>query len=820
VFVASALLYPLVLAALCAGAGLLVDRFSGGFLPAPLLLSVGAGALIGVSQLSTYFSAIAPATPYVIAAVALIGFALAWGRAGRIALGLRLRPWPVVASVLAYAIALAPVLLAGRPSFSSYMTLSDSAVHMLGADFLIHHGQNYAHLDLRNSYGQFVNYYYNTSYPSGADTLFGASAVLLRLPLIWAFQPFNAFMLALAAGPAWVLARRIGLTGAWAAAAVLTAILPALVYAYELFGSVKEITALSMLLTLGALTVLHRRWLPGPPVRAAPFALVLAAGVSALGVAFGAWALAPVVVLAIVLARQLHGQRQRHARRRRHAQRQDHTQRQGPRTRDALALIGCAALVLVVAAWPTWVDLSGSLHVAETIASTSNSGNLSSPLRVVQVFGVWLRGSYKLSPAGAPLAATNVLIALVLVSALLGVVHLLRSCAYALAGWIALTLLASLAVGESVSAWADAKTLVLSSPLVVLLAWGGVAALIAPARVSKWRPAGAVLLALVLVGGVLASDALQYHSSDLAPTARYQELASVNSRFAGQGPTLFTDFDEYSLYELRDLDVGGPDFMYPPPSVAVAAGGYGHPVDLDRVSPAALLSYPLIVTRRDPAASRPPSAYELAWQGAYYQVWKRGPDAPAASVHVRLGGSLAGQCARIGAVAAQAHAGESLVAAESPQLIAVVLTRAPHPTRWGHQRKGLVMSTPGALSTSFVLPAAGRWDVWVQGEIMPAVTLSVDGRQLSSIAGQLSGNSLVPNTVPPAAVTLAAGQHRLSIARPGFTLAPGDGGAAVLHAVFLTPSRAAPQGTLRVAAPSRWQTLCGRSYQWIEAVRR
>ena len=70
----------------------------------------------------------------------------------------------------AYAIALAPVLAAGRASFSSYMALADSAVHLAGADYLLHHGQHYAHLDLRNSYGQVINNYYNSNYPSGADT--------------------------------------------------------------------------------------------------------------------------------------------------------------------------------------------------------------------------------------------------------------------------------------------------------------------------------------------------------------------------------------------------------------------------------------------------------------------------------------------------------------------------------------------------------------------------------------------------------------------------------------------------------------------------
>ncbi len=359
----------------------------------------------------------------------------------------------------------------------------------------------------------------------------------------------------------------------------------------------------------------------------------------------------------------------------------------------------------------------------------------------------------------------------------------------------------------------------LSSPLVVLLAWGGVAALLARPRRSLWRPVAA-LLALALAGGVLASDALQYHSSDLAPTARYDELASLNSRFAGGGPTLLTDFDEYSMYELRDLDVGGPDFVYPPAAVAAAAGGHGDPVELNRVAPSALLAYPLIVTRRDPAASRPPSAYRLLWQGSYYQVWGRRPEAPAAEAHVGLAGSPALQCARIDGVAQQARGGgERLIAAESPELARISLARASHPRRWGHEREGLVMSTPGRLSASFALPASGVWDVWVQGQIMPSVQVSVDGRRIASIAGQLDGNSLVPNTVPPIAVTLGAGEHRVSVTRPGFTLAPGDGGAAVLDAIFLTPARADPRGTLRVAAPSRWRTLCGRSYQWVELVR-
>ncbi len=201
-FVATTLLYPCVLALLCLGAGLAVDATAGRVLGPGLLPAVGAAALVGLSQLSTYVSWLAPATPYLMLALALAGFAACWAKAVELAAGWLRRPGLVAVSVLAYALALAPVLAGARPSFSSYMALADSAVHMLGADFLIHHGQEYAQLDLSNSYGQFVHDYYGSAYPSGADTLFGGSALLLGLPLIWAFQPFNAFMLALAVGPA------------------------------------------------------------------------------------------------------------------------------------------------------------------------------------------------------------------------------------------------------------------------------------------------------------------------------------------------------------------------------------------------------------------------------------------------------------------------------------------------------------------------------------------------------------------------------------------------------------------------------------------
>jgi hypothetical protein len=809
--------YPLVLALLCLGAGLAVDRSSGRFLPTALLPSIGAAALIALSQLSTWIIALAPATPYLMLALALLGFALA-PRREQLARLLG-RRWLLLVPLLAYLLALAPVLLSGRAGFSSFMALSDSAVHMIGADYLIHHGQSYGHLDLHSSYGQFIEAYYGTGYPSGADTLLGGSAQLLGLPLIWAFQPFCGLVLALGSGPAWVIARRCGLRGSWAALAAFVATVPAIVYGYELIGSVKELVAVPMLLTLGALLAVHRRWLARSARRSVPCALVLAAGVSALGVGFGAWALAAGAVLLVALVQGVRDGRI------------------GARAAWASAALG--GLVLLLAAWPTWRHISQSLHVAQSISSTANPGNLHEPLKWTQAFGVWLRASYKEEPTGAAALATYALIGVTLAACLLGALQLLRLRRFALAGWIALTLLVWIVLSRTATTWVDAKALVLTSPVLVLLAWGGVAALLGArpdrggaagaqrrrrrSRGTSLAAAGAALLALALAGGVLASDLAQYHSSNLAPTARYEELASLGKRFAGRGPALFTDFDEYSMYVLRRLDVGGPDFVYPPrPAAGELAVAYGHPVELDRHPPSALAGYPLIVTRRDPSAASPPAAYALAWQGSYYEVWARRAGARPALVHAPAGERKRPlSCARVKRLVRIAQANHvRAVAALAPELVRVRLRQGHRPAGWGRSHGGLTMRRAGSVSLRFSLPRAGTWQLWLQGQFMPDIRVGVDGRPLATLSGQLAGNSLVPDTATPLRVRLSAGKHHLSVARAGFSLAPGNGGAAVLDAAFLTPA-GAPARVLRTLTPvASPRDLCAEPVEWIELVRR
>jgi hypothetical protein len=784
-FLITTLIYPAVLALVCVGAGLLVDRCGGGSLPLALLPALGVAGLIAVSQLTTDFSASAPATPYVIVAVAVVGFIVGVPRLRSLAGWAPDRGWQLALPLGVYLLALAPVLFAGRPTFSSYGLLPDSAVHMIGADFLIHHGRDYAQLDLGNSYGEYIKQYFATSYPSGADTLFGGTAALIGRPLIWAFQPFNAFVISTAAGPAWLLAREIGLRGWSAALAALCATLPALVYGYELVASVKEVAALPMILTMGVLVV-RRPYLEGSIFRAVPFAVVAAAGVSALGAAFGAWALVAVAVPAARLVWSAVKGRLEPMR--------------------LLGLLGLGGAVSLVCAWPTWSQVSGSLAVAENIAGTANPGNLASPLRIEQIAGAWLSRDYTGMPQGGDLVFTSLFVGITIAAAVLGAIHLLRTRAYPVAGWFGLMIATWLALTAYGATWTDAKILMLTSPVVVLLAWGGVAAILT-SRPRFAVTVAAPLLAAVLAVGVLLSDAVQYHDSALAPTARYDELASVNSQFAGRGPTLFTDFDEWSLYELRGMDVGGPDFVYRPLALAAIVKYHGQTVNLDKIPPSALAAYPLIVTRRDPTASRPPSAYGLLWEGNYYDVWGRLPAAPVALAHFGRTGRVPVTCTQIGRVARLAGAtGAGLVVARPVSRVDVAMLSAE-----GLRQPG------GSLASTFQTPSAGTWDLWLKGELMSPVRVSVDGRLAATIAGEVSGNALNANSAAPLRLKLRAGVHTIGFARTGPSLAPGAGGTAYLSAAFLTRTGAGARERLVNVPPADWRSLCARRPQWVEA---
>jgi hypothetical protein len=163
--------------------------------------------------------------------------------------------------------------------------------------------------------------------------------------------------------------------------------------------------------------------------------------------------------------------------------------------------------------------------------------------------------------------------------------------------------LATVAVG---SPWVDAKALAIASPVALVVALAGFAALAA-----RGRRVGAGVAILIVAGGVCWSNALAYRDVWLAPRSQLHELEVVGNRFAGDGPALMTDYSPYGArHFLRKLDPESASELRHRPiylrnGQEVTKGGYA---DIDAFGLADVLVYRtlVLVHSQSPAIGLPP----------------------------------------------------------------------------------------------------------------------------------------------------------------------------------------------------------------------
>ena len=798
-FVVATVLFPLLLAALALGGGLLVDRVVGGVVPGVLLAIVGLAALVIVAELCTYWEATASLVPYAFLAVGIGG--LIAGR--RRLMRARPDPWLVGASVAVYAMVCAPVLLHGDVTLSGYLLDTTVAFHLAGSDYLLEHARNFARLP-ESSFRTTMENYFGLRYPGGGQTLLGGGSRLVGTPEIWVYQPLLSLLLAFCAAPLYFLARAASIARPAAAVTAVMASAPALVYSYAQMGAIKELAVLPFVLLLGPVLVLSRSWLERGPRGALLPAVVGAAGIGAIGLAFAPWLAATVLAGAVLL---FVGSR-----------------RDRPSARRIGAWAAAFAVALALLALPTFGPLGDSLTLAKSLSATNaaaaaDPGNLVRPLLRAQVAGIWIGGSHRVDPAQHR-DLTYALIGLVFAAGLLGAAFLVRRRGWALAAFVVVMAVVWLALTQRGTAWTDAKLLVITSPVVVLLAAIGVDSL----RRSG-RRVEAIALAVPLVVGVLWSNALAYHETNLAPTERFEELLAIGEERAGKGPTLVPEFDEFALYALADMAPAGPGFSSKPQSLATLTDGtwtgYGHSYDLDSLDHAAVDGYSTIVTRRRPDASRPPANFRLAERGDYYDVWQRAEDVRVlAHVPAGKGGQPGGVvgCGQLEAVARRARGADaSLAYVDRPRLLAIEpRSIGRRPAGWTDIVDAIALGTPGIARKRFAVAEHGVYDVWLEGNFGRPLAVTIDGRRLGSVASQ-TGNE--GNYARPLRVELAAGRHGLTLERGGGSLRPGDAAPSTLARIVFEPARQGPPEVRHLPA-QRWRQLCDKPVDWVEIVER
>jgi hypothetical protein len=354
------------------------------------------------------------------------------------------------------------------------------------------------------------------------------------------------------------------------------------------------------------------------------------------------------------------------------------------------------------------------------------------------------------------------------------------------------------------------------SPALLTMAMVGTA--------SLWQTGRRIegfLLAGAITFGVLWSNALAYHDADLAPRGRLSEMASIGSRFAGQGPALYTEFEEFGKHFLRRLDPTGSNESWQDDPRATLANGaatqFGFPSDIDELAPAYVQRFPLLVLRRSGSASRPPSNYRLVYIGRFYEVWRRSGAAPLR--HLALGTPLQpGSVPRCSDVRSLSRAGSRLAYVERPVLPILTIAQTRHPATWtpdGVDPTNLRPYGPGTLTGDVTVTQPARYQVWVQGSFGRGYAVYVDNDLVGRVRRELNGRGQFAS---PGAAGLSPGRHTIRLVRPGGSLYPGNGGRnRLLGPVVLDP--ATDSRAVRVLPSASWHSLCGRNLDWVEALR-
>ena len=776
------LVFPLLLSSLAYGCGLLVRQIAGLDLPAALIPPLGLATIIVAAQLSTSFEATAKLTGPLVVVLAAVGLVVSRGDRSSLPSGAE-----IAAALAVFVVFAIPIVALGEATIAGYLKLEDGSTFLALADSALERGRG---LKGFTDSGYLV-IYNSGDYPVGGLLPFALGGRLLGEEIAWLLQPYIALLAAMLALTLQPLCAPV-ISSPWRRALVaFIAAQAALLFGFAMWGGVKELTAAWLIPLAAALLPRAARAAAGWR-SVVPLAVTTAAAIAALSFGALAWLGVPCAVAFVLMVRSsgLWISLRRAA---------------------AFALVSVPILIPAL----TTVSIVTGSGSRAVLTSQEEIATLLQPLSLFQAAGVWLTGDFRLSPE-YPLA-TGALIVLVLAASVAGAALFWRDDGKPALLYAAGAITGCVAIVSQGSPWVDAKALATVAALPVFLAMAaGAHATEAGRRVAGWCVIGLVAV------GVLASNALAYREVTLAPRDRFEELARIDGMFAGQGPTLLTREDIYAnRYFLRDMAVDNAAETRWHRPIKLRDGSHiprFRSVDIDQLSADTVGRFRLLVLRRSPVGSRPPSNFELVWRGRWYDVWRRTSPMPVA--RLALGSPLdAGdtpECATLRRFADR-HRALRLAAARVRETIVLELPAWRLPSGWdAHERfpGAATASQSGTVEIPFEVPRGGRWQVWVGGAVLGRLALTIDGRQAATIRHRVNRAG---EYEPVARLAMAPGRHRL-VFHFDERLLDGRNDRYLIGPVALTPVESPAKPAFVTAR--NIESLCGERLDWIEAVPR
>jgi hypothetical protein len=781
------LIAPIGLLAAAVGLSFWVERLTGMTLPWTVRPAMGMASMIVIAQFGTATETTAKLTLPGILILAVIGLLL-FRRLGA--------PRPAAAeiwvAVIVFFLLSLPFLVSGEATWAGYIKLDDNATWFAITQHVFEHGRALGQ-PAPSTNQQVLADYLGAAYPIGGFVPMAVMSKISGQDVAWTIQPSMAAAATMMALLLFEMARRIVRSVGASALIAIVASLSALFLGYYLWGGVKELVT-AALLPLGPLLA-GQAAREGWPRRAwATLSITIAAIVVVLGPGGGLWAI-PVLIPALILAWRRYG------------------------SRGALRLVIPVALLAVVLVLPVIFTPTGPFNPLNGgVTGEAEIGNLYRPLSTLQVAGIWPSLDFRVDPHLNTLIRIISAICIALAAAAIVLaLRWRRGEGIPLSGYVGGGAAGAAVIIAYASTWVDAKVLATLSPGVLFAA---LLALVIVSERTDFRLEARTCVA-VLTGFVLWGAFLAYQGTWLAPRSHYTELETISEKFDGEGPTLVTEVSGYGpRHFLADLEAEGASDRRRR-SVLLLNGEPtpdGVPVDLDEIRADQLDPYNLLVLRRGPATSRPPSEFRLAYSSDHYEVWQRTEPPGTLIEHLGLGTELdAGavpKCSQVAAMAAKAGEGGSLVAARVGTPIAVEFAAANLPSGWTTPTPYTFSPSGSGTATVTISVPGGEYEVWLGGEVFGGVEISIDGEKIASERGVLNNSGGFEQV---ATAPISAGDHELEVEYSMGGLYPGS----AVHPYAVGPLEfRPPQGDdlgLTTVSPDEYRDLCGERWDWIEA---
>lgn len=805
------LVAPLAFLLICYGLGLLVSLITQRRMNSAVVVAAGFSLMIIIGSVLAGSARTAHLTPRVIGVLSVLSLIANFAKNR---FHKKLDREAVWAGLIAYVGFSLPVAASGKPGWAGWVQLDDNSSWYAIADRLVTAGHSVPSPILTTydrvleiymggngfNYGGVQNGLY--SYPLGAYVPLGVISKITRVDAAWFFQPFLSLCAAMAAGLFVVILRNRIQNKYFLVGISSFSVMASLMYSYTMWGGIKEIVILVPLVLL-ALTLIR-----AIEVDARKdiyiYALIAILGFVFIGGKASIGLMGPIIVVAVLLKISAVN-----------------------RQWFKYVLLAGGVAGTAIAFYLGTGNSLGKLLVPEI----RDNGNLYGPLNLLQAWGIWPAKDFRLPPMVIPL--TYSVIFLTISCAMYGIYKSIR-CGL----WVIPSLFLSCAAVVIYSniwagVWLTGKALAVASPIFLLTASVGVFELWNSAYHRRRElhgleriPLIRTSLALLIIFGVLFSDSLTYRNTWISPYPQLSELIAINEKFAGQGPTLMTEYSPYGArYFLKDLQTESASEVRVH-TIPLRDGSQlpkGAAADIDLFANSSIDYFNLLVLRKSGNLSRPPLNYSIAWKGKTYEVWKKNKTKSVIISTFPLGNNFSPgstpTCNQVKKFLKTRNPGERIITVERAPNFMIDFSVGDLPPKWipiiapngGVQRSG-----PGAFSRQFSVDRAGTYKFWMAGAFPGKLTIQIDGEQIFKGQAIFEGNPSLSN--PLSTKELSLGAHIMTLIYETPWYMPGSAVNYQMGPIYLSQQSAADTKLERVN-PKKALLLCQRNLDWIEIVK-